>query len=102
MTGYLIFYYVDRYAGGVAQLAKWLRSGERSREHVVAGDVNDFPEILLTLFRGENTGTLVLALSPDHAEHGWIPSSSRTAADVFRAETAAARCGVRSFPGRLG
>jgi NADPH-dependent curcumin reductase CurA len=29
----------------------------------VAGDVNDFPENLLTLFRGENTGKLVLALS---------------------------------------
>ena len=36
----------------------------RSREHVVAGDVSDFPDVLLTLFRGENTGELVLALSP--------------------------------------
>ena len=64
MTGFVIFDYADRYAEGAAQLAKWLRSGElRSREHVVAGDVNDFPENLLTLFRGENTGKLVLALS---------------------------------------
>jgi NADPH-dependent curcumin reductase CurA len=29
----------------------------------VAGDVNDFPETLLELFRGENTGKLVLELS---------------------------------------
>jgi NADPH-dependent curcumin reductase CurA len=64
MTGFVIFDYADRYAEGVAQLAKWLRAGElRSREHVVAGDVNDFPDVLLTLFRGENTGKLVLALS---------------------------------------
>ena len=64
MTGFVIFDYADRYAEGVAQLAKWLRSGDlRSREQVVRGDVNDFPEILLTLFRGENTGKLVLALS---------------------------------------
>jgi NADPH-dependent curcumin reductase len=63
MTGFVIFDYADRYAEGVAQLAKWLRSGElRSREHVVAGDVDDFPDVLLTLFRGENTGKLVLAL----------------------------------------
>jgi NADPH-dependent curcumin reductase CurA len=63
MTGFVIFDYADRYAEGVAQLAKWLRSGElRSREHVVAGDVTDFPDVLLTLFRGENTGKLVLAL----------------------------------------
>jgi NADPH-dependent curcumin reductase CurA len=66
MTGFVIFDYADRYAEGVAQLANWLHSGElRSREHVVAGDVNDFPEILLTLFRGENTGKLVLALDGD-------------------------------------
>jgi NADPH-dependent curcumin reductase CurA len=63
MTGFVIFDYADRYAEGVAQLAKWLRSGElRSSEHVVAGGVEAFPETLLTLFRGENTGKLVLAL----------------------------------------
>jgi hypothetical protein len=63
MTGFVIFDYADRYAEGVAQLAKWLRSGElRSHEHVLAGDVSDFPDVLLTLFRGENTGKLVLAL----------------------------------------
>jgi len=63
MTGFVIFDYADRYAEGVVQLVKWLRSGElRSREHVVAGDVNDFPDVLLELFRGENTGKLVLAL----------------------------------------
>ncbi len=66
MTGFVIFDYADRYAEGVAQLAKWLRSGElRSREHVVAGGVNDFPDALATLFRGENTGKLVLALDSD-------------------------------------
>jgi NADPH-dependent curcumin reductase CurA len=34
----------------------------RSREQIIRGDVSDFPEILLALFRGENTGKLVLAL----------------------------------------
>ena len=66
MTGFVIFDYADRYAEGVAQLAKWLHTGElRSREHVISGDVGDFPETLLTLFRGENTGKLVLALSDE-------------------------------------
>lgn len=52
-----------RYAEDAAQLAKWLRSGElRSCERVVAGGVSDFQESLPTLFRGENTGTLVPAL----------------------------------------
>ncbi|MDT5210144.1 MAG: hypothetical protein QOF67_2559 [Mycobacterium sp.] len=63
MTGFVIFDYADRYAEGVAQLAKWLQTGElRSHEHIVTGDVSDFPDVLLTLFRGENTGKLVLAL----------------------------------------
>jgi NADPH-dependent curcumin reductase len=66
VSGFVIFDYADRYAEGVAQLAKWLHSGElRSHEHVVAGGVGAFPEMLLTLFRGENTGKLVLALDSD-------------------------------------
>ena len=66
MTGFVIFDYADQYAEGVAELAKWLHSGAlRSREDVVAGDVGDFPDVLLTLFRGENIGKLVLALDGD-------------------------------------
>ena len=66
MTGFVIFDYADRYPEGIAQLAKWLRSGElRSREDVIHGDVRDFPEALLSLFRGVNTGKLVLALDSD-------------------------------------
>ncbi|MDT5139739.1 MAG: hypothetical protein QOD58_4001 [Mycobacterium sp.] len=63
MTGFVIFDYADRYSEGVVQLADWLRSGElHSREQVIHGDVGDFPEVLLQLFRGDNTGKLVLAL----------------------------------------
>ncbi|MGB6208627.1 NADP-dependent oxidoreductase, partial [Mycobacterium sp.] len=63
MTGYVIFDYADRYPEGVAQLAKWLNSGElRSHEQIEHGDIGDFPETLLKLFRGENTGKLILAL----------------------------------------
>jgi NADPH-dependent curcumin reductase len=66
MTGFVIFDYADRYAEGVAQLAKWLRSGElRSHEQVIRGGVEDFPATLLALFRGENTGKMVLALDGD-------------------------------------
>ena len=63
MTGFVIFDYADRYGEAVAQLANWLRSGElRSHEQVIHGDVGDFPEVLLALFRGDNTGKLILAL----------------------------------------
>jgi NADPH-dependent curcumin reductase CurA len=64
MTGFVIFDYADRYPEGVAQLAKWLSTGElRSHEQIEHGDIADFPETLLKLFRGENTGKLILALN---------------------------------------
>lgn len=63
MTGFVIFDYADRYREGVVQLADWLRTGElRSREQLIEGGVGDFPEVLLKLFRGDNTGKLILAL----------------------------------------
>ena len=33
-----------------------------SREDIVQGSIEQFPEVFLRLFRGENTGKLVLAL----------------------------------------
>ena len=63
MTGFVIFDYQSRYPEGIAQLAKWLNTGElRSHEHIEHGDVGDFPGTLLKLFAGENTGKLILAL----------------------------------------
>jgi NADPH-dependent curcumin reductase len=63
MTGMLVFDHQDRYPQATAELAGWLREGKIvSREHVVHGGVGDFPETLLMLFDGVNTGKLVLAL----------------------------------------
>jgi NADPH-dependent curcumin reductase CurA len=63
MTGMLVFDYADRYPEATAELAGWLRDGRLvCREHVVEGGVQAFPETLLKLFGGENTGKLVLAL----------------------------------------
>ena len=63
MTGFVIFDYADRFPEGVAQLAEWLRAGElQSREDVVQGDIDQFPDTLLRLFTGGNTGKLVLAI----------------------------------------
>jgi NADPH-dependent curcumin reductase len=63
MTGFVIFDYANRYPEGIAQLAKWINTGElRSHEQVEHGDIGDFPETLLKLFRGQNTGKLILAV----------------------------------------
>jgi NADPH-dependent curcumin reductase CurA len=63
MTGMLVFDYQDRYPQALAELAGWLKDGKIvSREHVLHGGVAGFPEALLMLFDGVNTGKLVLAL----------------------------------------
>ncbi|HET6870971.1 MAG TPA: NADP-dependent oxidoreductase [Solirubrobacteraceae bacterium] len=64
MTGFLVFDFADRYPEAIAQLAGWLRAGElQSREDVVRGDLEQFPDVFLRLFRGENTGKLILQLT---------------------------------------
>jgi NADPH-dependent curcumin reductase CurA len=63
MTGFLVFDYADRYAEAIARLAQWLGAGQlHSREDVVRGGLEQFPEVLLRLFRGENIGKLILQL----------------------------------------
>jgi NADPH-dependent curcumin reductase CurA len=64
MTGFLVFDFADRYPEAIAELAGWLSAGElQSREDVVRGDLEQFPEVFLRLFRGENTGKLILQLT---------------------------------------
>ncbi len=60
MRGMVVFDYAARYPEAVRELGGWLAAGRlKSREHMVTG-LERFPEALLMLFRGENTGKLVL------------------------------------------
>lgn len=61
MTGMVVFDYAERFAEAMAAIAGWMREGRIvSREHIVDGGVDAFPQALLKLFAGENTGKLVL------------------------------------------
>ena len=63
MTGMVIFDYADRYGEAMTELAGWYKTGQlTAREHIVHGTIRDFPEVLLMLFDGANTGKMVLAL----------------------------------------
>lgn len=63
MEGFLVGDYLPRWGEAGKELAGWLAEGRlHSREEVVDGTVDDFPEVFLKLFRGENTGKLVLRL----------------------------------------
>ena len=63
MAGFLVFDYTARYPEGIADLAKWINAGElRTREDVVHAGLDQFPEVFLRLFRGDNVGKLILQL----------------------------------------
>jgi len=63
MQGFLVFDYASRHAQARGEIAGWIEEGRlEPREHVVAGTIDDFPDTLQMLFRGENVGKLVLAL----------------------------------------
>jgi NADPH-dependent curcumin reductase CurA len=62
MTGFVMSDYLDRYAEAVREMAGWLASGELVSREDVAEGLENFPDTLLRLFRGENTGKLVLRL----------------------------------------
>jgi NADPH-dependent curcumin reductase CurA len=64
MTGMVVFDYAERFGEAIAAIAGWMREGRIvSREHIVDGGVGAFPDALLKLFAGENTGKLVLRVS---------------------------------------
>jgi len=63
MEGFIVFDFASRYAEAAVELAGWLRDGRlRSPEHIVPGTLDDFPDTLQMLFRGENVGKLILEL----------------------------------------
>jgi NADPH-dependent curcumin reductase CurA len=60
MEGFVVFHFAARYPEAAQALARWLREGKlKAREDVVDG-IEQFPETLGKLFRGENFGKLVL------------------------------------------
>jgi NADPH-dependent curcumin reductase CurA len=60
MTGMVVFDYADRYDEAIRELSGWLAAGQlHSRDQVIDGLPN-FPDGLPMLFRGDNTGKLVL------------------------------------------
>jgi NADPH-dependent curcumin reductase CurA len=66
MTGMVVFDYASRFPQAYGEIAGWMREGRLiSREDVLDGGVSAFPDALLKLFAGENTGKLVLRVGSD-------------------------------------
>jgi NADPH-dependent curcumin reductase len=60
MTGFVVSDYGDGYADAAREMAGWLAEGKLISREEVAHGLESFPETLLRLFSGENTGKLVL------------------------------------------
>ncbi|MGV9915089.1 NADP-dependent oxidoreductase [Streptomyces tendae] len=63
MTGFVVSDHAARFPAARTELSGWLRTGQlKEHTHLVTGGVAAFPEALLGLFAGKNTGKTVLAL----------------------------------------
>ncbi|HEY8009824.1 MAG TPA: NADP-dependent oxidoreductase [Rudaea sp.] len=63
MQGMVVFDYAARYADAAHEVAGWIAQGKlKTREDIVDG-FETFPDALLKLFSGENTGKLVLQVT---------------------------------------
>ena len=60
MRGMVVMDYTERFGAAVTEMAGWMKAGGlKTREDIVAG-LETFPETLLMLFKGENTGKLLI------------------------------------------
>ncbi|CAG8444468.1 385_t:CDS:10 [Ambispora gerdemannii] len=62
MEGFIVFDYGPRYPEAVRDIAKWLQEGKIKRREFVTEGLENAPEGLLRLFKGENTGKTLVKL----------------------------------------
>lgn len=63
MTGMVVFDYANRYHEAAREMAGWMQQGRLRARTDISEGLENFPEVLLKLFRGENIGKLVLKLA---------------------------------------
>src|SRR5476649_2050224 len=66
MEGIVVFDWADRFGEGIKAISQWMREGKfKSREDIVEGGIDAFPDTLNLLFSGGNFGKLVLKVAAD-------------------------------------
>jgi NADPH-dependent curcumin reductase CurA len=65
MTGFVFSDYLDRLPEAATALGGWVAKGELSSREDIAEGFENFPDTLLRLFSGANTGKLVLKVGGD-------------------------------------
>jgi len=65
MQGFIVFDYADRYAEALQQLTQWVRDGLiRYREEILEG-IEQAPDSIAGLYRGENLGKRIIKIAPE-------------------------------------
>ena len=65
MEGIVVFDNAARYGEAAKEMSEWIQQGKLiSKEHIEEG-LENFPEVLLKLFKGENFGKLILKVADE-------------------------------------
>lgn len=63
MQGFVVYDYAEHFAVARKRIASWAAEGKiKFKEHVVDGDVEDFPDAFHALYEGRNMGKMVVRL----------------------------------------
>ncbi|PYI10601.1 NAD(P)-binding protein [Aspergillus sclerotiicarbonarius CBS 121057] len=65
MQGYIVFDYAQQYPEALKELGTWLTQGKLQRkEHIVKGGLESAPQSLVNLYKGVNTGKMMVEVVP--------------------------------------
>ena len=66
MQGFIVFDYASQYAAARKELAQWLSEGKiKRKETIVKGGLAKAEQALVDLFKGTNTGKLLVQVAED-------------------------------------
>ena len=66
LQGFIVFDYADRYAEARKELSQWLEEGKLQRkETIIKGGLVAAEQALLDLYKGVNTGKLLVEVKAD-------------------------------------
>jgi NADPH-dependent curcumin reductase len=60
ITGIIVFDYINRYPEAVSQMTTWITEGVLKTQEDIHDGIENFPDVFLKLFSGENFGKLLL------------------------------------------
>jgi NADPH-dependent curcumin reductase CurA len=68
MQGFIVFDYASRYGEARKELAQWLSEGKLQRkETIIRGGIEKAPQALVDLYKGINTGKLLVEVKPENS-----------------------------------